>query len=1437
MSFFYSNVPLVDKEKCPLAAHHNSIAKEFNKRLSGAGPACAWSIFYYADSIFTGMRNTATPQQPLGVNPPEDEWWKVYAHIDLSTAQTGEGNWPLSFAGAPEGANVMNPLNAYIFGRVTSENRGVGGSDEFWSSLRPKMGPWAEGNLFDGLVESSRAVLSNKAYWTGAFRQRGIYSPNSGYDRSKYSKHRKTSDFKYLAGKHDPVYFSKSLFWVGRSSDHFFPEYASNTVYMRYPPAVVGGKFTKYGVDYTPKDGVLKRKNAAKDLLRWVLWVYTYYFRGSEHQRSLFCEKKTWSAPVVEFEAASEYVGQQTFGMKKINTKGPLNVCKVGFDVFSYMTRQNVFAPCLSREPVSLKALRSYDDMGYLKPSPLFEQYRPSFVFKITQGSSDDNFLGLINGFNLRSGRRVLSASSGESVNEENKSIKTICFENYDDVNEIGMLTGGSMYGKAIRVIGDYDDDSFNSSMLFKESRTGADSLGLRNLVSLKRRRLAKHCMSGYYIETNAVDNPNMAFKLKIWGNNKLLHETIIWKRYSYAVNRSYESKAYIYNKIFYFKNPISDFEKVRFEITPVLEDEFTDIQNAGPSRTYKERRESKNVKGNEYGFDKVISFGNPWSNVTQHESGQFTDEVEVPSDEKYTLIKTSELATLGGLENGDAVSIWVGGKVKAKDGTEKYSFVVGGFARGGRPYFVKKGGTEGDYTRIYLSRRRDSTVCGTEVDEKIEYSNIREEPLQNQNKIREWLSGDSSRKVVIGKLQLEDFLFKATLEPLIALKQRPSFQDLYSLLRVTTSRGNNLNSLSSIVGSDFPGVESVGHGFYDSNRIWKNYIKYGSAQNIYGADVVPVSRQKVSGNPLYESVRKFVSSHMRMADRHDLIDYRIEGGRGVLYFRRFNKYLPKKAKATILKHMEPSVEPVGRFYKGTKNINDLSSDNYKPIVNGMIYFVHCPYFDRELDDKGNIVLKPMVVKYMGGKYTNGAIVRGGTQGHIDNSEDFNNQPEVGFYETEGILRSNNANLFPVDVAKNYQQNVEKGLPEEEKTVKEPYSPFPHKSNEWIMFMNSVHYSPSRSSIYKPSVYGDIMGFLNNRCHHRSLEYERSTGIKYDMIRQELLRTPLSPRNTPGPRLQIFLSKSPANLNYVFQTNNPEHMGYVSDPNDRGSISHQLSNVEDYGIAYSVYKYRKSCPAATPKPYKVLSCKLVDSFGYALSRPWHNPSSVRQKRSPSINAPLNTVRVELDRPLDKHEWGAQLIGSGGWSKVNKSAFADGGRQDYRTDENAVVEYLLTKHLGSPIPGVTGGQMAGPDEGGKGGLHHDKDNRFVEKKTKVVGGGYNCKRMMLGDYGASSNAVGQDSTGYRPFGACYPRFYFLKLIPLVGIDSPLESDPYAQMDFYLRALAGQFVMPYNYYNAIGQVGSTNWNFSELASRSSEEDPTAYHYVDPREVSNS
>ena len=196
---FYSSVPLLNGKDCPKASDHNRLARQVNRRLVSGGPATVWSIFSYADSIFTNMRNSATPGIPLGVNPPEDEWWKIYAYIEHPTAETGEGNWPLVPAGFPEGANVMNPVNAYIFGRITAENSpdmpsrhsgtdaGSFPKDEHGNTSNndvvaiqndPRIGPWAEGNIFDGLVEGSRAALSNRTFWEMSFRQRGAVKLN-----------------------------------------------------------------------------------------------------------------------------------------------------------------------------------------------------------------------------------------------------------------------------------------------------------------------------------------------------------------------------------------------------------------------------------------------------------------------------------------------------------------------------------------------------------------------------------------------------------------------------------------------------------------------------------------------------------------------------------------------------------------------------------------------------------------------------------------------------------------------------------------------------------------------------------------------------------------------------------------------------------------------------------------------------------------------------------------------------------------------------------------------------------------------------------------------------------------------------------------------------------------------------------------------------------
>ena len=133
--------------------------------------------------------------------------------------------------------------------------------------------------------------------------------------------------------------------------------------------------------------------------------------------------------------------------MRRSKSSGPLNICQVGFDVFSYMTRQNVFAPCIA-EKVFYRPLinpntgtksasaPAVDKMGNAK----LTQYRPKLKFEIKQGSESNNFLGAINGATVNGGYRNLVASSGKSGKDSSANdniTNIITYENYDDFNEM----------------------------------------------------------------------------------------------------------------------------------------------------------------------------------------------------------------------------------------------------------------------------------------------------------------------------------------------------------------------------------------------------------------------------------------------------------------------------------------------------------------------------------------------------------------------------------------------------------------------------------------------------------------------------------------------------------------------------------------------------------------------------------------------------------------------------------------------------------------------------------------------------------------------------------------------------------------------------------------------------------------------------------------
>ena len=1409
---FYSNVPLAEEKKCPSHLDHNRLARQFNLRLKRFGPDCAWRIFYYADSIFLGMRNTATPQVPLGISPAEDEWWKVYMNIEYPTGTTGEGNWPMAFAGTPQGANVMNPLNAFIFGRKTAENK-----------KQEKLGPWAEGNNFDGIVNSTRAVLSNRQYWESSFSQRGAAGMNF---------------------QDNQVDLSKGLFSTGRKTDEYFVEYASNAIYMRYPPAIKHGVYVKYGEAHLAPAGVLKRKNAAKDLLNWGLWVYTYYFRGAEQQRSLFCDgggeapfTRPWSSDAIDVNSDKKYAGQQTPYITNNDSFGPLSICRVGFDFYKYFTRQNVFAPVLGDLVESdgvfkdRNRYKKLDGTGNLK----IEKYRVTYKYEIP-----------------------IVTSSADSDKKENRlafchqPIDTISafsaeLENYDR-RKIGGKDG--FYGKTVRFkkevlykegdslpegkkIGDVKEAGiskamWNESFLMKcsyesfparrepsnawspNSNKGLSSFSYKGLTSSGtedagmgrglRPRL-DGCLAGYYLQTTAVENSNMQFKLRIWGGSKIVHETIIKHKYSYAVNRNADAshfgkRAYVFNKMYYFKEGL-DYSSFRFEIVPVLKDgDGTGLISFGNSFSSTVEASYRAATKESFTNDKI-------ANLTPQDKWFLYDgkgEVEETSQEETPVAAKSYLvheAAAPYLTTGDMVKIKyqylkgnvssylglqrAGGPVSMSDDT-----TVSGYVLGGEVFFVRKeekgpvisissitedsgnatvesanhnletgetvvisgasptaynnlfsvtvvdddtfeisvesglgnangndikAQTKPESARLYFYERQDDRLnCDIKFSGPV--VNLYE-ALAIASKTSEF---KDSRHIIIEKMQPPAELFNVTLDLAILAKAKPTFHDLYALLRTTTDKQNRRNTSSNIILGDGKGIGTVGHHFTESKRVWRNYYKYGSGMNIYGSSVVPALRMYVSANPIYESMRKFISSYMRFADRRELINYTVEGGRGVLYFKRYCWGLPRKAKATVLRNMEPSVEPAGWFDKGVDAVDSDSIGHAKfvPIKKGKSYRVVCEH------KSGVGVVYNKILR------TNGVIFEGGSKEHLDSVVGIDPRYE-GAFEINGINNSASSS----------------------------------ETNQWIMFMTSSHYNTSSTSIYKPSVFNDIMGFLNNRCHHRSIEYERREGDQYDMIRTELCRVMPGPRTTPGPRLHIFMSKSSSNQTYVFNTNDP-YQG-------------NLHLYAEHSIP--PYDYFRSCPPLTPEPYKVISTQVVSSRA--------NGSVNLSFKTINDTPPSEIVKVVLNRPL--RGTGRLGLGRNGWRSVNRAKLQ---KEPYRTDENAVIEYL----------------------------HH-------------LAGNYSCKRNMIGDHGADSNVV--EGVGYRPYGACYPRFYFLKLIPLVVAGAILNTDPYAQMDFYLRAMGGAFINPYA-TPIYAQTSALNWQFGELASRSVEEDPTLYNYVDPRSI---
>lgn len=150
MAISFTRAPTVALDDPITSTQATTLAQAFNDRLkSGIGDG-TWRIAFLLQSIFRQMRNSDGD----AAFPSQKEFLESYATLDPL-----DGTWPITLAGSEEGANLSNPLNAWVFGSEVS-------------TLDP------EGARINLVVTGTTGMSAVNA-WDLAKDQRGGYDPGT----------------------------------------------------------------------------------------------------------------------------------------------------------------------------------------------------------------------------------------------------------------------------------------------------------------------------------------------------------------------------------------------------------------------------------------------------------------------------------------------------------------------------------------------------------------------------------------------------------------------------------------------------------------------------------------------------------------------------------------------------------------------------------------------------------------------------------------------------------------------------------------------------------------------------------------------------------------------------------------------------------------------------------------------------------------------------------------------------------------------------------------------------------------------------------------------------------------------------------------------------------------------------------------------------------
>lgn len=122
MAIQYHQAPILAPNLPITSRDYNELALAFNDRLKNGVGDPSWRIIWYVHSLFRDIRNRISDDE----FPDEDEWWKFWSHLDSKYSEDNTILWPSADVGDEGGISVGNPLMGWLFGRQTSPDDGYG---------------------------------------------------------------------------------------------------------------------------------------------------------------------------------------------------------------------------------------------------------------------------------------------------------------------------------------------------------------------------------------------------------------------------------------------------------------------------------------------------------------------------------------------------------------------------------------------------------------------------------------------------------------------------------------------------------------------------------------------------------------------------------------------------------------------------------------------------------------------------------------------------------------------------------------------------------------------------------------------------------------------------------------------------------------------------------------------------------------------------------------------------------------------------------------------------------------------------------------------------------------------------------------------------------------------------------------------------------------